>query len=491
MTGQIGAAYLVAALLFVLGIRFLGSPVTARRGNWLAAVGMAIALVATFFYQGIDLGNLWFIGPALVLGAVIGAGSARRVKMTDMPQMVAIFNGMGGGAAALVSFLEFLHRTLGHLSISPAEGATMALGAAIGSVSFSGSSVAFVKLQELMKGNALRYRWVRGLNVVLVAGIVALGVLILTGTTNVAVFGALIALALVLGLVLVLPIGGADMPVVISLMNSLTGLAAALTGFVLSNELLIVAGALVGASGTMLTQLMARAMNRPLTNVLFAGFGGTALGEGSVAAPGTVREVTSEDAAVLMSYSNQVVIVPGYGLAVAQAQHQLRELSDLLIDAGVRVKYAIHPVAGRMPGHMNVLLAEADVPYSQVFEMDQINGELPSTDVALIVGANDITNPGARDDPGSAIYGMPIINVDYAQHIIVLKRSMRPGFAGIDNPLYLNTKTAMLFGDAKDSLGRLVADLKASRVTRKPAQVASTATGSDVAAKPEHSHVAT
>jgi NAD(P) transhydrogenase subunit beta len=467
MTAAIGIAYLLASLTFIAGLRLLSSPVTARQGNRVAAAGMLIALVATLFTHGLT--NYWLIAAGVVVGAPIGIGSARRVKMTAMPQMVAIFNGMGGGAAALVSTLEFIHQTSGHNTLPTAQAATIALGAAIGSVSFSGSIIAFAKLQEIMTGSAFQFRWTKVANGVLVAAILVLAAILTVdaaqGTSpNPILFAGLLVLALILGLVLVVPIGGADMPVVISLMNSLTGLAAALTGFVLSNELLIVSGALVGASGTLLTQLMAKAMNRPLSNVLFGGFGvqPAAAAAGVALPPGaTVREISAEDAAYLMAYSRRVVIVPGYGLAVAQAQHQVRELADLLVDRGVQVKYAIHPVAGRMPGHMNVLLAEADVPYSQVYEMDAINGEFPSTDVVLVVGANDITNPGARDDPSSAIYGMPILNVDYAANVIVLKRSMRPGFAGIDNPLYYNRKTAMLFGDARDSLQRLVTAVKA------------------------------
>jgi NAD(P) transhydrogenase subunit beta len=456
----IGIAYLIASLTFIAGLRMLSSPVTARQGNRVAAVGMAIAIIATFFTNGLT--NYALILIAMVIGAAIGVGSARAVKMTAMPQMVAIFNGMGGGAAARVSTLEFIHQTSGGNTLQASQGLTIALGAAIGSVSFAGSIIAFAKLQELMTSSAFRWSWARFANGLLVIAILAIALAITLGTHNLGLMVALLVLALILGLVLVLPIGGADMPVVISLMNSLTGLAAALTGFVLSNELLIVAGALVGASGTLLTRLMAKAMNRPLSNVLFAGFGAQAVGGGVPGLPAgaTVREISVDDAAVLMAYSQRVVIVPGYGLAVAQAQHQTRELADELTERGVQVKYAIHPVAGRMPGHMNVLLAEADVPYSQVYEMDAINGEFPSTDVVLVVGANDITNPGAREDPASSIYGMPILNVDYAHNIIVLKRSMRPGFAGIDNPLYYNPNTAMLFGDAKDSLQRLVAAVK-------------------------------
>jgi NAD(P) transhydrogenase subunit beta len=459
MNWPIGIAYLVASLTFIAGLRMLSSPVTARNGNRVAAAGMTIALIATFFLKGMNTGNFWFIGVAMAIGAALGSGTALKVKMTAMPQMVAIFNGMGGGAAALGSVLEYVHKTP-----QAGQAITVGLSTAIGAVSFAGSIIAFAKLQEIIQGNAYQWRWTKIVNGVLVLAILALIVVLMTGhlSGNAATLAlaGLGALALIVGLVLVVPIGGADMPVVISLMNSLTGVAVALTGFVLSNELLIVAGALVGASGTLLTLLMGKAMNRPLTNVLFGGFGAVSAA-GIELPPGqTIREISSDDAAMLMTYSQRVVIVPGYGLAVAQAQHQARELADLLLERGVQVKYAIHPVAGRMPGHMNVLLAEADVPYDQVYDMDSINGEFPSTDVVLVVGANDITNPGAREDPHSAIYGMPILNVDYARQVIVLKRSMRPGFAGIDNALYYNPKTAMLFGDARSSLQKLVAAVK-------------------------------
>ena len=460
MTNAIDIAYLIAGLTFILGLRMLTSPVRAPLGNRVAATGMAIAVIATLLTP--NLSNYWLIAPAMVVGAALGIGSARQVKMTAMPQMVAIFNGMGGGAAASVSTLEFLHQTYYGAALPTGKALTIALGAAIGAVSFAGSMVAFAKLQELLTGTVFPIRWSKIANAVLLCALIACAVAVTFGSTNRLLMAALVVLALAVGLLLVLPIGGADMPVVISLMNALTGVAAALTGFVLNNELLIVSGALVGASGTLLTQLMARAMNRPLTNVLFGGFGVQVAAGMELPAGATVREISAEDAGYLMSYSRRVVIVPGYGLAVAQGQHQLREVADLLTESGVDVKYAIHPVAGRMPGHMNVLLAEANVSYSQVYDMEAINGEFPSTDVVLVVGANDITNPGARDDPGSAIYGMPILNVDYAGHIIVLKRSMRPGFAGIDNPLYYNPKTTMLFGDAKDSLQHLVTALKAA-----------------------------
>jgi len=470
----IGIAYLIAAVVFIFGLRQLGSPVTARLGNRVAAAGMTLAVVATLVSpagsgvlpSGIHphAVNWIIIFLGMALGGTAGVISARRVLMTAMPQMVAIFNGMGGGAAAAVSALELVHLTEAHLrGGSGGQLATIMLGSAIGCVSFAGSMVAFAKLQEIVGGGAIRLPFQQFIVATLVIAIVVLGVLAAAVTSSYAIFALLILAAILLGLLLVIPIGGADMPVVISLMNSLTGLAAALTGFVLSNELLIVSGALVGASGTLLTQLMAKAMNRPLTNVLFGAFGAAPSGGGAaLAASGTVREISVDDAATLMIYADQVIVVPGYGLAVAQAQHQVHELGELLEKRDVSVKYAIHPVAGRMPGHMNVLLAEADVAYSQLFDMDQINGEFAHSEVALVVGANDVTNPAARTDRSSPIYGMPILNVDQARNIIVLKRSMRPGFAGIDNPLYLDPKTAMLFGDAKDSLTRLVNSVKAA-----------------------------
>jgi NAD(P) transhydrogenase subunit beta len=460
MSGAVGIAYLIASLTFIFGLRQLSSPVTARMGNRIAAVGMAIALIATLIDAGSN--NWWLIAPGIVIGAIIGIVSARQVHMTAMPQMVALFNGMGGGAAALVSTLELL-RLSTESKLAPADQAvTILLGAAIGSISFAGSLIAFGKLQELITGNPVTYPGQKFVNGIIVAAMVGLGIYVGAFSANREAYAAIIVLALVLGVGIVLPIGGADMPVVISLMNSLTGLAAALTGFVLRNELLIVAGALVGASGTLLTLLMARAMNRPVTNVLFGAFGGTVEPVAGGSGGGTVREVSAEDAAVLMAYAREVVIVPGYGLAVAQAQHQARELGDLLARRGVDVKYAIHPVAGRMPGHMNVLLAEADVPYDRLKEMEEINGEFPRTDVALVVGANDVVNPAAHTDPSSPIYGMPILDVDQAANVIVLKRSMRSGFAGIDNPLFYEPKTSMLFGDARDSLTRLVNAVKAA-----------------------------
>jgi NAD(P) transhydrogenase subunit beta len=451
----INIAYLVAAVCFIVGLKLLSSPSTARRGNQIAAVGMAIAVVATLFMPGLH--NIWLILIGLAVGAVLATYPARTVKMTAMPQMVAIFNGMGGATAALVSLVEFEHKT----GIGRGETISIVLGLIIGSISFSGSMVAFGKLQELISGRAIRYPSQREGNAILGVAVLALGaIIVLLGQTGLSQALAVILFlgALVLGAAIVLPIGGADMPVVIAVLNSMTGVAAALTGFVLNNQALIIAGILVGASGAFLTLLMAKAMNRSVANVLFGSWGAAAAGGagGAGAAPELpMREATAEDAAVPLAYADKVIIVPGYGLAVAQAQHAVRELAETLQDRGVQVRYAIHPVAGRMPGHMNVLLAEANVPYDDLYEMDQINDDFSNTDVAIVVGANDVTNPAARDDPSSPIYGMPILNVDQARNIYVLKRGKGAGFAGIENNLFHDPKTAMLFGDAKDSLTKL------------------------------------
>jgi H+-translocating NAD(P) transhydrogenase subunit beta len=456
----ISSAYLVTAITFIVALKRLSSPATARSGNAIGAVGMLIAIVATLLQQ--EIVSIWQIAVGMTVGSVIGFLSAQRVRMTAMPQMVALFNGVGGGAAALVSLAEFHERApeAGRLEFS--VGLSILLSALIGSVSFSGSLVAFGKLQELISGRPLVYGGQKAINAALLAGIVILGVIILAGPQHEALLLALMAGALVLGVLFVLPIGGADMPVVISLLNAFTGLAAAATGFVLHNNVLIVSGALVGASGTLLTILMGRAMNRSLSNVLFGAFGAVVEHPAASASldGAPVRSASAEDVAVMLAYARRVVVVPGYGLAVAQAQHDVRALADLLEQRGVEVSYAIHPVAGRMPGHMNVLLAEANVPYPQLKEMDEINPEFPQTDVALVIGANDVTNPSARNSPGSPIYGMPILDVDRAANVVVLKRSMSPGFAGIDNPLYADPRTVMLFGDAKESVLRVIGSLK-------------------------------
>ncbi|MGH3104681.1 MAG: NAD(P)(+) transhydrogenase (Re/Si-specific) subunit beta [Gaiellaceae bacterium] len=456
----INSAYLLTAISFIVALKRLSSPATARSGNAIGAAGMLVAIAATLLQQ--EIVSIWQIALGMGVGAVVGYFSAQKVKMTAMPQMVALFNGVGGGAAALVSLAEFHERAPDPGRIELNIGISILLSALIGSVSFSGSVVAFGKLQELVSGRPLVYPGQKLLNGLLLAAVFAAGAVILAGPQRQWLLLAMIGGALVFGVLFVLPIGGADMPVVISLLNAFTGLAAAATGFVLHNNVLIVSGALVGASGTLLTILMGRAMNRSLANVLFGAFGAVAPGAAGAAAggDGVVRSVSAEDVAILLAYARRVVVVPGYGLAVAQAQHDVRALADMLEERGIDVRYAIHPVAGRMPGHMNVLLAEANVPYPQLQEMDEINPEFPSTDVALVIGANDVTNPAARTSPSSPIYGMPILDVDKAASIVVLKRSMNPGFAGIDNALYTDPKTVMLFGDAKESVLHVIGSLK-------------------------------
>ncbi|MEN3340667.1 MAG: H+-translocating transhydrogenase subunit beta [Actinomycetota bacterium] len=455
-------AYLITIVTFILALRFLSSPAHARRGNQIGAAGMLVAIAVTFAQSGLT--SYWAIALAMVLGGGFGAVAARRVKMTAMPQMVALFNGVGGGAAALVSLAE-LHRILpapGEPKVDIAAG--IVLSALIGSISFAGSMIAFAKLQELIQGRPITYGGQQFVNAALFLACAATGLALVAGVQREWLLWALVGGAALFGVLFVLPIGGADMPVVISLLNAFTGLAAAATGFELENNVLIVSGMLVGASGTFLTTMMGRAMNRSLTNVLFGAFGKVSAEAAAVAeggGGGTVRSASAEDVAVMLGYAHKVVFVPGYGLAVAQAQHDVRALADLLEAKGVEVSYAIHPVAGRMPGHMNVLLAEANVPYPQLKEMDDANPEFPRTDVALVVGANDVVNPDARANRGSPIYGMPILDVDGAQAVVVLKRSMSPGFAGIDNPLFYNPKTVMLFGDAKESIVKLIQDVKA------------------------------
>jgi NAD(P) transhydrogenase subunit beta len=455
----IAISYIVAAVLFIFGLKRLSSPSTARSGNRVAAVGMALALAATLLDHQIV--SYWTIALGTLIGAVIGVYFARTVQMTAMPQMVALFNGMGGATAALVSVAEYLRLTRAGETIGVGEATSIVLGTAIGAISFTGSIIAFGKLQEILPGKPLQFPLQRLINALILAAVGVLGVMVVAGAGSTLLW-ALFAAALVLGAMFVLPIGGGDMPVVISILNSLTGLAAALTGFVLHNQMLVVAGVLVGASGTLLTLLMSTAMNRSVANVLFGAFG-AATGDAAAASTAvgrTVRQTTPEDTAIALAYARSVVIVPGYGLAVAEAQHTVRELATDLEKRGVDVKYAIHPVAGRMPGHMNVLLAEANVPYDQLLEMDQVNGEFPQTDVVLVVGANDVVNPAARDDPSSPIYGMPILDVDRARNVIVLKRSMGHGFAGIDNALFYHENTRMLFGDARQSLTQVGQALK-------------------------------
>ena len=455
----IAISYIVAAVLFIFGLKRLSSPATARSGNRIAAIGMALALGVTLLDRQIV--SYWTIAIGTLIGAVMGVYFARTVQMTAMPQMVALFNGMGGATAALVSVAEFLRLSRLGETIGIGESTSIVLGTVIGAVSFTGSIIAFGKLQEILPGRPLQFPLQRVINALILLAAAALGVFVVIDGGSTALW-SLFATALVLGAMFVLPIGGGDMPVVISILNSLTGLAAALTGFVLHNQMLVVAGVLVGASGTLLTLLMSTAMNRSVGNVLFGAFGAASndATAASTAVGRTVRQTTPEDTAIALAYARSVVIVPGYGLAVAEAQHTVRELATDLEKRGVDVKYAIHPVAGRMPGHMNVLLAEANVPYDQLLEMDQVNGEFPQTDVVLVVGANDVVNPAARDDPTSPIYGMPILDVDRARNVIVLKRSMGHGFAGIDNALFYNENTRMLFGDARQSLTQVGQALK-------------------------------
>ncbi len=446
----IQSAYLVAAILFILGLRNLSSPKTAVRGNQLAATGMLIAIVATMVDQSIISYTTILAG--MVVGAAIGAVLALRIEMTAMPQMVALLNGFGGAASALVASAELLGAGETGASLEGIVPFAIAASVLIGSVTLTGSLVAFAKLQELVGGAAVTYPGQQFVNGALGLAVLGLAGMVMMDPGNLNAFYGVIAIALLLGVLLVIPIGGADMPVVISLLNSYSGLAACATGFVLDNSTLVVSGSLVGASGLILTQIMCVAMNRSLGNVLFGAFG-AASEEGAAAAAGqdqgNVVAYTPDDAAVIFSNASSVIVVPGYGMAVAQAQHAVRELTDSLADAGIDVKFAIHPVAGRMPGHMNVLLAEADVPYDRLVEMDDINPLFPETDVALVLGANDVVNPSAREEKGSPIYGMPILNVDQAEHVFVIKRSMNPGFAGIQNPLFFKDNTMMIFGDAK------------------------------------------
>jgi H+-translocating NAD(P) transhydrogenase subunit beta len=453
-------AYLVAASCFIIGLKRLSSPKTARSGNVIGATGMLIAVIATLLHWEI-VSWTWILA-GIVVGAGVGATMARKVQMTAMPQMVALLNGFGGAASALVAGDEYLRFAGGHIEAPLNVQATIMLSVLIGSLTFSGSLIAFAKLQELVTGRAVTYPGQKVVNGIIFGGAAALAIYLVATPPNLPLYAVLAAAALVIGVLFVIPIGGADMPVVISLLNSFSGIAASMTGFVLGNNVLIISGALVGASGIILTKIMCDAMNRSLANVLFGAFGSTvaAVGSGASADGRSVRDVSAEDAAILLGYARSVVFVPGYGLAVSQAQHQVRELSDLLQARGVDVKYAIHPVAGRMPGHMNVLLAEANVPYPQLVEMEQINPEFDRTDVAVVIGANDVVNPAARHDTSSPIYGMPILDVDRAKSVIVMKRSMNPGFAGIENELFYGDNTRMLFGDARKSLTALIQQVK-------------------------------
>ncbi|MDT7699428.1 MAG: H+-translocating transhydrogenase subunit beta [Pseudonocardiales bacterium] len=451
--------YIIAFALFIYGLMGLTGPKTAVRGNKIAAVGMVIAVIATL----LRVQHNWvLIIVGLVIGAALGIPSARQVKMTAMPQMVALFNGVGGGAVALIAWSEF-RTSAGFSDAATYVVVASMFSAIVGSISFWGSLIAFGKLQEILPGRPIglgkAQQFVNGL--LLVAAIVCAVVAGMGGASQLWIVGLLL-LAAILGVLVVLPIGGADMPVVISLLNALTGLSAAAAGLALDNTAMIVAGMIVGASGSILTNLMATAMNRSIPAIVAGGFGGTATLPGADdGVDRTVKSTSAADAAIQMAYASQVIVVPGYGMAVAQAQHAVKDMAKLLEAKGVEVKYAIHPVAGRMPGHMNVLLAEADVPYDALKEMDDINDEFARTDVTLVIGANDVTNPAARTDPGSPIHGMPILNVDQSRSVIVLKRSMSSGFAGIDNPLFYADNTSMLFGDAKKSVSEVTEELKA------------------------------
>jgi NAD(P) transhydrogenase subunit beta len=461
-------SYLIGAVTFILGLKMLSNPATARKGNLVAAGGMLISILGTIFLyeeDGVKLGNYGWIFAALFIGTLAGTLMAKRVQMTAMPEMVSLFNGMGGACAALISVIEFnhlLHQTdvSGSGSIDPTTLLIILLGLIIGAVSFAGSMIAWGKLNGRVKDFAFGGQHI--INLVILAATLAIAAyMILAMPADIQMFFyAIVALAILYGVFFVLPIGGADMPVVISLLNSFTGVAAACGGFLYDNKVMLTGGILVGAAGTLLTILMCKAMNRSLANVLIGSFGGGTAAAGTGPTGGTYKEVSLSDAAVVMSYANKVMIVPGYGLAVAQAQHVCHELEKTLEAKGVEVKYAIHPVAGRMPGHMNVLLAEADVSYEKLLEMEQANEEFKNTDVVLILGANDVVNPAAKSDPSSPIYGMPILEVEEAKHVIVNKRSMKPGYAGIENQLFFQPKTSMLFGDAKKALQDLLAEIR-------------------------------
>ena len=460
-------SYLIAAALFIFGLKRLQSPATARSGNMIAAIGMLLAIVVTLLET--NFANWQMILVGAVIGSLIGAVSARIVEMTAMPQMVGIFNGFGGGASALVAIAE-LFRLVGHsggaqfADVPVDSGVSIMAGTLIGTVTFSGSMIAFGKLQGLVSGAPVTYPLQKTINLLVALAALALAIYLVGFEPNLYLFLAFAGVGLVLGVLTTIPIGGADMPVVISLLNSYSGLAAAAAGFVVDNKVLIISGSLVGASGLILTNIMCVGMNRSLANVLFAAVGTADVAAGGLSGSGdqTVRDVLPEEAAMMLAYANSVIFVPGYGMAVAQAQHAVRELADVLKEKGVDVKYAIHPVAGRMPGHMNVLLAEANVPYDELYAMDEVNDDFKNTTIAVVIGANDVVNPAARHDKASPIYGMPILNVDEAEHVLILKRSLRPGFAGVENELFFHDKTMMLFGDAKDSVTKLIHEAKAA-----------------------------
>ena len=452
------AAYIVAAVLFIVGLKQLGSPATARNGNRLSALAMLVAVVATIV--GKDIASWEWILGGVIVGSGIGAISARRVQMTSMPQLVAVFNGFGGAASAVVAAAELIRLIDANKEIAENVSITIMASVIVGGVTLTGSFIAYGKLQGLVPTRPLLLPIRNVINVGLLITMIASTVW-LVADPSITPFLIAAGTALALGILVVIPIGGADMPVVIALLNSYSGIAGAATGFVLDNNILIIAGSLVGASGLILTRIMTKAMNRSLANVMLGGFG---VEDGAGASGGDddrpVRSIQPDDAATILGYAQSVIFVPGYGLAVAQAQHQVRELADLLKDRGIRVSYAIHPVAGRMPGHMNVLLAEANVPYDELRDLDQVNSEFQRTDVAVVIGANDVTNPSARTDKSSPIYGMPILNVDQAQSVIVMKRSMSSGFAGVQNELFFLDRTMMLFGDAKDSVEKITSEVK-------------------------------
>lgn len=460
----IDAVYFVTAAVFIIGLKQMSSPVTAHRGIVWAGLAMVVASLATFGSPEIDLSissiNLQLMLAAIVLGSTVAYISAKRVEMTDMPQMIALYNGMGGGAAAAIAAVELVKLSSGGESHGLAIQILAVLGAVIGAVSFSGSAIAFAKLQGIMK-KTVRLPLHQVINIGLFIATCVFGYFVATGHPvsfeHVIIF---FVLAIILGIMVTMPIGGADMPVVISLFNALTGLAVAFEGFVLSNAAMIIAGTVVGSSGTLLTQLMAKAMNRPISNVLFSSFGSDGGAAAEEEIEGSMKEIQGSDAGIMMAYGQKVIIVPGYGMAVAQAQHKLKEMGDLLEARGVEVKYAIHPVAGRMPGHMNVLLAEAGVDYDNILDLEEINPEFPTADVALVIGANDVVNPVARSNPESPIYGMPILDADHAQNVIVIKRGKGAGFSGIENHLFYADNTQMLYGDGQKAVAELIAGIK-------------------------------
>lgn len=456
-------SYLIGSITFIMGLKMLSHPDSARKGNIVAAVGMTIAIFATIFLYKNDAGeglhNFVWIFAALAIGTVVGTMAAKKVQMTAMPEMVSLFNGMGGACAMLISMIEYNH--MQHTGVAATTGTMLVivLGMVIGTVSFAGSIIAWGKLNGSIKDRTIPAGQI--LNFLILGGIVVLAGMMLTGTSaGPGVFYGIAALAAMYGILFVMPIGGADMPVVISLLNSFTGCAAAFGGFLYDNPVMLTGGILVGSAGTILTILMCKAMNRSLKNVLIGSFGAKATGGGAAKEQGNYKEISLNDTATLMAYASKVMIIPGYGLAVAQAQHTCHELEKILNEKGVEVSYGIHPVAGRMPGHMNVLLAEADVPYEKLMEMEDANDQMGSTNVVLILGANDVVNPAAKEDPSSPIYGMPILEVEKAEHVIVNKRSMKPGYAGIENELFFRPKSSMLFGDAKKVLQSLVSELK-------------------------------